>query len=412
MGYKTIRFINNNRSLILLWLTLTSTAPFIFFSWPGHPYKLLTFAGLLLMTISIFMKSERGMFDFKIFSILIFQICYYVFISFYHNDFSNLNLCVQLVSLFIIVTYINGFIGFEKFVKSYVSIILAMAIGGTFIFFAHLLVGVQPLFEVQYSESGTSYFLWLTTSNVYFDVANIRLIRYSGFFDEPGTFALFSFFAIILNKIYFVNKRIELWLIILTVFTLSIAFYVSMIVYFMFFYLTRSNLRNIVIIVAVLSVASFYIIKNKEDESIGKLYEFTFKRFEVDDSGLAENNRAPLIEHDKKVFYNYPILGSGKTKEEIYGSNMYSVFAQYGIFGFLFYYAFLLYFCSQIVLMNRKDFFFYLKILLLILLNFYSRPEMSSVFTLLIFISIIYYVRYERNRNIPFTEEDEIKLIK
>lgn len=410
MVRKTLQFIKNNKPLILLWITLTSTAPFIFYSWPGHPYKILTFTGLFFMTVKVMMKNQKQIFDFKILSIIFFQIIYYVFASLYHNDFSNLNLCVQLVSLFIIVTYINGFIGFEKFVKSYIYIILAMGIGGTLIFFVHLFVGVKPLFEVQYSESGTSYFLWLTTSNFYFNVSNIRVLRYSGFFDEPGTFALFSFFAIILNKIYFKNKKMELGLIILTVFTLSVAFYISIIVYFLFFYITRSNFINIIIIATMLSVASFYIISNKEDESISKVYDFTFKRFEMDDSGLAGNNRTPLIEHDKSVFYNYPILGSGKTKEEIYGSNLFSVFAQYGVFGSLFYYAFLIYFSYQIMLMNKKDIFFYLKILLLILLNFYSRPEMSSVFTLLIFISIIYYVRYKGilDRMVPYPVEEQI----
>lgn len=397
MVRNTLLKMKDNKALFLLWIVLTSTAPFIFYTWPGHPYKLLTFTGLLLMSIQILIKEKSRIFDFNILAIIFLQIVYYLFASFYHNDFSSLNLCIQLVSLYVIVTYINGFIGFDKFVKSYVYLILAMAIGGSLIFFIHILIGVKPLFEVQYSDSGTSYFLWLTTSNVYFDVSNIRLIRYSGFFDEPGTFSLYSFFAVILNKIYFQNKRIEIWLVILTLFTLSIAFYVSMIVYFMFFYLTRANLRSLVIIVAVLSMASFYIIQNKEDASVGKLYEFTFKRFEVNDSGLAENNRTPLIENDKNVFYNYPVLGSGKTKEEIYGSNIFSVFAQYGIFGSLFYYFFLLYFCFQIILMNRKDIFFYLKILLLVLLNFYSRPEMSSVFTLLVFISIIYYVRNKKN---------------
>lgn len=414
MVRKTLQSLKYNKPLLLLWMTLTSTAPFIFFSWPGHPYKLLAFTGLLLMSVQILIKKDREIFDFRIFSIITLQICYYVFASFYHNDFSNLNLCIQLISLFVIVTYINGFIGFRKFVKSYIDVILAMAIGGTLIFFIHLLIGVKPLFVVQYSASGKSYFLWLTTANIFLDDFNIRILRYSGFFDEPGTFALFSFFAIILNKIYFKNKKRELWLITLTVFTLSVGFYVSMIVYFLFFYLTRSNLKNIVILAFFLSFFSFYIIENKEDGSISKLYEFTFKRFEMDDSGLAENNRAPLIKHDKEVFYNYPILGSGTTQEEIYGSNLFSVFAQYGVFGSLFYYAFLVYFGFQIILMNKKDLFFYLKILLLILLNFYSRPEMSSVFTLLIFISIIYYVRYERvsDRIIPFARENEIKLNK
>lgn len=393
MFFKNLQLIRNNKPLLLLWITLTSTAPFIFYSWPFHPYKLLTFVGLFLMSVQIVIKKDKKIFDFRIFSVITLQISYYVFASFYHNDFSNLNLCIQLISLFVIVTYINGFIGFRKFVKSYIDIMLVMAIGGTLIFFIHLLIGVKPLFIVQYSASGKSYFLWLTTANIFLDDFNIRILRYSGFFDEPGTFALFSFFAIILNKIYFQNKRIELWLIILTVFTLSIAFYVSMIVYFVFFYLTRSNLRNIVIIITVLSVASFYIIKNKEDSAIGKLYEFTFKRFEVNDSGLTGDNRVELSKHDKTVFYEYPVLGAGSTKMEIYGSNFFAVFAQYGIIGSLFYYAFLVYFVLQIIMMNRKDRFFYFRILILLLINFYSRPELSSVFTLLIFISIIYQIR-------------------
>lgn len=389
-----------NKALFLLWIALTSTAPFIFYTWPGHPYKLLTFTCLLIMSIQLLINVNRKMFDFNILAVIFLQIVYYLFISFYHNDFSNINLCIQLVSLFVIITFINGFVGFDKFVKSYIYVIFTMAIGGTFIFFTHLLIGVKPLFEVQYSESGISYFLWLTTSNVYLDVSNIRLIRYSGFFDEPGTFGLYSFFAIILNKIYFQNKKIEIWLIILTLFTLSIAFYASMIAYYLFFYLKRANFKSFVVIFTVLGVTSFYIIENKEDASIGKLYEFTLKRFEVNDSSLAENNRAPLIEHDKNVFFKYPILGSGKTKEEIFGSNIFSILAQYGIFGFLFYYAFLLYFCFQIILMNRKEIFFYIKILLLIILNFYSRPEMSSVFTLLVFVSIIYYVRNNKDQRI------------
>lgn len=396
MVRKVLQLIRNNKPLLLLWLTLTSTAPFIFFSWPGHPYKILTFIGLLFMCLQIWTIKNRGIFDYKIFFVVIIQICYYIFIGFYHNDFSNINLVIQLISLFIIIIYINGFIGFDLFVKSYVYAILGMAVGGTLIFFIHLFIGIKPFFEVQYSESGTSYFLWLTTTNVYFDVSNIRLIRYSGFFDEPGTFGLFSFFAIILNKIYFENRKVEIILIILTVFTFSLAFYISMLLYFVFFYLNKSNFKNVIIITSVLSFASFYIIENYEDESISKIYDFTFKRFEMDDTGLAQNNRASLADHDKNVFYNYPMLGSGKTNEEIYGSNLFSVFAQYGLFGSMFYYAFLLYFICQIVLMNNKNFLFYLKILFLILINFYTRPELSSVFTLLVFVSIIYFIRYDR----------------
>ena len=386
--------VKNNKSLLLVWITLTSTAPFILYSWPGHPYKLLTLAGIGTMTVQILLQKKQRIFDFKIFSIIILQIAYYLFATFYHSDFSNINLCIQLISFFIIITYINAFIGFRAFVRSYIGVMLAMAIGGTLIFFLHAFIGVKPLFFVDYSATGTSYFLWLTTTNVYYDVSGIRFIRYSGFFDEPGAFGLYSFFAIVLNKIYFNNVKKELWLILLTAFTLSLAFYISIVLYFLFFYVNKSNLKYIALFFVGIVSLYFYLNSNKEDETTGMIYDSTFKRFEMNDSGLAENNRSALSDNDKKVFLKYPMLGAGSKKEKISGSNLFSILATYGIFGSLFYYALLLYFIFQIILMSYKYFLFYLKILLLILINFYSRPEISSVFTLLVFVSIIYYIRY------------------
>lgn len=394
-----MRFVKINWPLLLLWVCLTSTAPFIFFSWPGHPYKVLTFLCLLIMSIQVGMRSKAQIFDFKILLVIVTQIAYYLIISYYHNDFSNLNLCVQLLSLFIIICYINGFIGFTKFVKSYIYVILAMGIGGTITFFLHALIGIKPLFTVEYSASGTSYFLGLTTTNVYFDVANIRLIRYSGFFDEPGTFALFSIFAIILNRIYFKNKIFERGLIFVTIFTMSLAFYFILFVFFIFFYINKSNLKYLLLILIAIGFSYKFISDNTSNDTVNKIYEFTFKRFEINESGLAENNRSELSDHDSQVFFDHPVLGTGWANGDVYGSNFFSVFARYGIFGSVFYYAFILYFAFQILLMEGKYRFFYLKILCLILINFYHRPEMSSVFTLLIFVSIIYYIKNESTAN-------------
>lgn len=73
---------------------------------------------------------------------------------------------------------------------------------------------------------------------MFFDSEGIRVIRYAGFFDEPGTFSLFSIFALILNKVYFNDKNKELLLILVTIFTFSIAFYVTIFL-FLFFYVTK-----------------------------------------------------------------------------------------------------------------------------------------------------------------------------
>lgn len=381
--------------LLLLWLSLTSTAPFIFYSWPGHPYKILTFICLSIMFFQIMIKCKRKILDIKILFIIIVQIVYFLFATLYHNDTSNINHCIQLVSVLIIISYINGFIGFKAFAKSYIFIILLMGIGGTITFFLHLLIGLDPIFSVQYSKSGTSFFMGLTTTNVYFNVSNIRIIRYSGFFDEPGAFALYSIFAILLNRIYFKNKTLELLLIFVTFFTLSLAFFIVMIFYFLFFYLNKSNFKYFIFILAFIAASFYYVTNNKNFASIGKLYEFTVDRFKGDNKGFKGNNRALSSEHDKKIFYQYPILGAGSKEVSIYGSNIYSVFAQNGIVGSLFYYSLLVYLLLIIIKLKIQNSLYYLKIFFLIILNFFHRPEMSSVFTILIFISLIIYVRDE-----------------
>ena len=390
-----IKRIKVHLPLLLLWISLTSTAPFIFYTWPGHPYKVLTFICLSLMALHIFANLKRQVFSTDILLLIFIQIAFFALITVYHKDLSNLNHCIQLISLLIIIMYIKGFIGFGLFVRSYIYIVLAMGIGGTIIFFLHALIGVKPLFSVNYSESGTSYFLGLTTTNVYFNIGNLRLIRYSGFFDEPGAFALYSIFAVILNRIYFNNRIIELWLIAVTMFALSLAFYIMIVVFFLLFYINRSNLKRVVFIIATISLSYLYISNHTSNPIIGKFYDLSFKRLEINEKGIAGNNRFFRSDNDKKIFYKYPILGAGSQNKLILGSNFFSIFAKYGLLGSLFYYAFLVYLLLLILTMrgNRQN--FYLKILILILLNFFHRPELSSVFALLVMVSIIYFIKDE-----------------
>jgi hypothetical protein len=381
--------------LVLLWLCLTSTAPFIFYSWPGHPYKLLTFFCIVFMLFQMLMNLKVVRFDITIIFIAIIQVVFYLFSTLYHNDLSDISNFFQVISLIIIIIYIRTFIEYKSFVKSYVWIILLMGIGGTVTFFIHLLVGIKPIFTVNYSETGISYFLGLTSTNVYFNSSSIRIIRFSGFFDEPGAFGLYSLFAIILNRIYFQNSKIEKALIFVTIFTMSLAFYISIFFYFLLFFLNKYNVKYLILIAGFIGVSFFIISANKNNATYEKLYAFTFKRLEMNDRGLVENGRTSRMEHDKEIFYRYPLFGAGFVNEQIKGANLYSAFAHYGIIGCFFYYIFLIYYLFLIIKLRWKKRLFYTKIYLLILLTFYHRPELSSVLTLLVFIFIIYHIKYE-----------------
>lgn len=382
--------------LILLWITLTSTAPFIFYSWPGHPYKKLTFICLCLMVIQIISSFNKRVYGIPLIVLILIQIFYYLLATLYHKDITLLNLCIQLISLFIIIIYIRSFISFELYVKSYIYIILAMGIGGMISFFLHFTIGISPLFTVDYSASGTSYFLGLTTTNVYYNVAGIRMIRYSGFFDEPGTFGMYSIFAILLNKVFFNNKKIEIYLIIVSLFTFSVAFIITIFVYFLFFYINRNNIKYLFIFAILIASTYFLLNNNIDNPTIKQLYTISFARFiENEDGVMAGNNRIDRMDEDKAVFQNSPILGVGSAENEVRGANIYSILAQHGIIGSIFYYIFIIYLLFLIINLKQSR-LFYLKIFFIILLSFYHRPELSSVFSLLIFISLIYHIKNDR----------------
>lgn len=351
------------------------------------------------MTLQLLSLPRGKFYNIKLLIIILAQISYYLFDTTYHNNIANLNLCIQLTSFYIIVSYINAFIGFISFAKSYIYIMLSMAIGGVIIFFTHLFIGVNPLFYVDYSETGTSYFLWLTTSNVYYNFENIRILRYSGFFDEPGAFGLYALFAILLNKVYFNDKKIELWLIILTIFTLSLAFFIIITIFILLFYLNKRYIKYFVTSFVVAAIFLTYLSTITDNESKAKIFEFTVDRFKVDNGKFAGDNRSHLVNNDKKYFYNFPLLGAGPTFNEERGSNLYAIFAKYGIIGATFFYALLLYMLYLVIKSSRINRMDYFKIILLILLNLFHRPELSSVLALLVFISIIYKIKLDNQLN-------------
>lgn len=292
--------------LVLVWMTLTSTFPFIFYTWPFHPYKLLTFVCLLVMVFLLIVCKGQFSISRNIVYVFTLQIVYYLIISLTFFVFDTYNLVIQIVSCLVIFAYIKQYISFPLFAKSYILLMIYMGIGGVITFFLHALIGLNPLFEIQYSASGISYFLGLTTTNVYYNLDSLRIIRFSGFFDEPGAFALYSIFALVLNKIYFDNRRYETLLIATTLFTFSMAYYVIISVYFILFYTKIEFVKYYIIIVSVIALLGLYLNNYSGDnKTIEYLERFTFDRFETSDDGLLKgDNRVDAQKMDKEVFAN------------------------------------------------------------------------------------------------------------
>jgi hypothetical protein len=264
-----------------------------------------------------------------------------------------------------------------------------MGIGGMLIFFIHLFIGINPIFTVDYSEHGTSYFLGLTTTNVFFNGGDLRFIRFSGFFDEPGAFALYSIFAILLNKLYFKKQRTEIVLIITTIFCFSLAFYIFLILYVFLFYFNINKFVYLLIFIFIFSLIFYFLQSSMENNSsFNKIYQATFQRLEVNDEGLVEDSRSIRMDVDKKIFLNNFLFGT-QLKSEVRGANLYSIPASYGLIGCIFYYLILIY-LVYIFINPLQPFSELNKTLLLLLMNLYHRPELLSFFASLILFSFIF----------------------
>lgn len=379
--------------LVLVWMTLTSTFPFIFYTWPFHPYKLLTFVCLLVMVFLLIVCKGQFSISRNIVYVFTLQIVYYLIISLTFFVFDTYNLVIQIVSCLVIFAYIKQYISFPLFAKSYILLMIYMGIGGVITFFLHALIGLNPLFEIQYSASGISYFLGLTTTNVYYNLDSLRIIRFSGFFDEPGAFALYSIFALVLNKIYFDNRRYETLLIATTLFTFSMAYYVIISVYFILFYTKIEFVKYYIIIVSVIALLGLYLNNYSGDnKTIEYLERFTFDRFETSDDGLLKgDNRVDAQKMDKEVFANNLLWGIVDSTK-LGGNNVYTILARFGAFGSFFYYLLVFYFVYLILKLPRKQRMSYLKLLFIILLNLFHRPEFSSAFIIVSIYTMTYKI--------------------
>jgi hypothetical protein len=389
-----VKSIKNVTSFTFLWLFITSTAPWIFFRWPGHPYKILTFFCLFYFSGMLLIKIKKIKFYKSLVNILLIQASFYFVMVVYHNDFANVTLIIQLISLLIAVTYISIFLNMEFFVKSYIYVILITGIGGALAFFIHLFIGITPIFRVEYGND-VSYFLGLTTTNVFIDIGSLRMLRFAGFFDEPGTFGLYSLFAIILNKIYFNNKKIEIVLILVTCLTLSVAFYFSIFLYLFLFYFNKNNWSFFVLFFLITGL-TYLILQYFDNPIIELINKLTFSRVEEVSGDFAGSNRGDLMVNDYSVFVNNPVLGAGYSSPQILGSNFFSIFARYGLLGSFFYYFMLLYLLYVIVKLND---FYYLKFFVVILAVLLHRPEIASILTSLLLYSLIYFIENKLNSN-------------
>ena len=115
---------------------------------------------------------------------------------------------------------------------------------------------LEPISQFIQMDGRPGYFYGLFTTNAVFN----DFVRNAGFFDEPGSLAGWGVFALLFNKLYINNKKIEYLLIFGLISTLSMAYFVQLGVYlFLFFRKQRKKvlLITILFLLILISVSSF-----------------------------------------------------------------------------------------------------------------------------------------------------------
>jgi hypothetical protein len=308
------------------------------------------------------------------------------------------------------VLFIYRYIGIHKASTFIINLLIILGILGI-IGFILSYVGILSPIRTSTQWDGRVIYNFLFTSSVQGAVFNLgtqNIIRVCGFFDEPGTFAFFLTFGLLLNRLQNkINlKKIEILLIISGIFTFSIAFYISVAVYFILFYF-KSTFKSMIAIILVFTGMIMYIDKNKDESVICEYaYHLVIRRFlpseQNDEKIMSGDNRSNEIKIAINVFKEYPILGAGYTYSaknfEHFGANIFAPLAFHGIFGFIFlflpifYLLFVVLYSSYIT--NRL---IYLKIFIIIFFNLIQRPFITGLLNYLVIILVIELIIYNAN---------------
>jgi hypothetical protein len=353
----------------LYFFALVAGWPCVFYLMGWLPfYKTNYIVLFVLVGVTALIKNSYRFVPKPIALIILLQIIVWLFYGVLHADTSYLTrvflLLITLSILGIQLSYRNKF----EFIKTYNFWLAFQAFAGAIGFVLVIFGLLQPISEFIQMDGRPGAFYGLFTSNAVFD----GFARNAGFYDEPGSLAGWGVFALLLNKLYVDNKKIEYLLLFGLISTLSLAYFIQVAVYLFFFY---KNQRKTILLPAIL-----FLITLKGVASFNEgLDHAIFGRFAINEEtgSLSGDNRSELVERTWEIFTTSPVIGVGATnlstvvseKEGFVGANFFVNWASDGILGVVVTYIPLL-FLLKLGKHKRQ----YKYAFIIILLGYFQRP--------------------------------------
>jgi len=392
----------SNISLLMLWVVLMSVSPFIFEEIGILPNKIFVIIFIPIMGLLILFKRKISRIKSNVILIVLFQTFYFLIVAIVYQEQRYLFIVFQSLCVAVIILFVHAYIGYEKTIKSVLWVITGISILAVLGFFLALSGILEPIVLFQRGPNEMVYSYVITFTNQIWRLGNTQFIRPSGFFLEGGVLGFFIIHSLILNKLSVNNKRIEILLSVSGIITMSMAFYISLILYFSLYYVNRRYILKFLVIVIISATTVFAIVQLKNyNSTLNTFYWLTVDRFNFSEDLeriLKGNNRLPIILEGIDHFKKSPVFGSGRTYTFInYPIGVASIMGpliSYGVVGTFMFFLHIIYFSTisflQVFRRGSISVDDFGKASIILLLNYLQRPFVSSLLVYLIIFLLIY----------------------
>ena len=319
-----------NKYVIFVVMMLLLVYPYIIPDILGLPEAAVIDVILACLAVVLLLTTKNRFFlpNIVVF-LIIFESITWTLFALYHNDRTYLPRVFFLLMTGIVLLLLTRSKSLYKFGFIYNGIICLQGVLGA-IAFVLIFVGILEPIKIFEIGERNIYFYGLTSSNTVIG----NFVRIGGFFDEPGALAAWGVFALVINKLVYDNRKIEILLMISLLFTFSAAYFVILPLYILFFFFkggAKKLVVSIFIIVPII-VGSYYLVKDNEE-----FLWLTTERFQ---DGEIRSARNEYSDNAKRVFKQHVYMGAGgqyleKTFAEHLNDNPFEILAKDGLVGYI-----------------------------------------------------------------------------
>ncbi len=281
----------------------------------------------------------------------------------------------------------------------WVNLHLVMGVFAVLVFVGGVAINLEPISTFSdrpYYDFGLAY------TNIYYQIGGLKLIRVAGFYDEPGTFAFYMTFALLLCRLYNLPRWKEALLVVCGMTTISMAFFVVVALWGLFT-LNRRSIKYLVLFAALLTLA----LGRASPEVRDYAYSVTLDRFNVSTAGdrlLKGDSRTPIMRDNYRAFTDSPVLGHGLHYEDYVGArytwsfivNPAAPFATHGALGALIVNLHVIVLIILLIRTRRLSRYDKAFVLLTLIATLAQRPVTINGFGYLLFILMIHRLTAEK----------------